>query len=101
MPVTFRIGEQDPMWEPQVWRLYELLGGTIDPNADSAQVASVMPWKADPPAGAKAVRLIQAEDFDAIATLIGLNPTNTAKMKLVGLYSAGKELAALRERAYR
>ena len=101
MPTTFKIGTQNAAWEPQIWRLYELLGGVIDANKDSSQIATLMPWKADPPVGVKAVRRVDSQDFDVLGRFIGLTDTNVAKLKTVGLYSFGKELAALRERAYR
>ena len=89
----FFIGQTYAEWEPVSWWLYMLRGGVIDANGNSSQVQSLLPWKTN-------VRLVQAEDFDVIARLIGLTDENRAKMDTDGLYRWGKELASLRQKAY-
>lgn len=89
----FHVGDSNPEWEPVSWWLYMLAGGVIDANGNSSQISAVLPWKSD-------VRLVQDEDFDTIANLIGLSDANRAKLNTGGLYRWGKELASLRQKAY-
>lgn len=87
----YKVGAEYAEWESVSWWLYMINGGTIDPNANSSQIQSQLPWKTN-------VRLVQNEDFDLIASLIG--STERDEWGQTGLYRFGKELAALRQRAY-
>jgi len=89
----FHIGQTYPEWEPVSWWLYMLEGGVIDANGNSSQIQTVLPWKTD-------VRLVQSEDFDLIAELVGLSNPNRIALADTGLYRWGKELASLRQKAY-
>jgi hypothetical protein len=94
MATVFKIGTENPQWEPWVWLLYMLEGGVVNPNINSSQVQAVLPWKSS-------VRLVQEQDFDLLGRIVGLSETALDKMKLDGIYSLGKELSALQERAFR
>jgi hypothetical protein len=87
------IGTESKTWEEQVWNMVLAVGGTINPNQNSAQVQQWLPWKTN-------VRLVQVEDFDLIAQLTGMNATSLDRMKAGGMYRYGKEVAALRNLAY-
>ena len=89
----YQIGTEYGEWEEISWFLYLIQGGTIDANAGSSQIQNVLPWKTN-------VRLVQVEDFDLVAGLTHLSNDNRVKMVSTGLYRWGKEIAALRERAY-
>ena len=89
----FQIGQTYPEWEPVSWWLYMLEGGTIDANGNSGQIQTRLPWKTN-------VRLVQAEDFDLVAELVGLSNANRIALTDTGLYRWGKELASLRQKAY-
>lgn len=90
-PAYFVVGPNEvPEWEPISWWLFMLEGGVIDPNANSSQIQSKLPWKTD-------VRLVQEEDFRLIAQLVG---GDGDKYVRDGIYRLGKELASLRQKAY-
>jgi len=88
MKTHFYIGDTDEAYEPIVWMLFILEGGTIDPNLNSSQVQSHLPWKTD-------VRLVQIEDFDTIGALTGMESYTLNRLISDGLYKYGKEVEAL------
>ncbi len=92
----FNLGDEDPQWEPELWRLFELAGGVINPNGNSSQIETLMPWHQG-----VSVRIPMLEDFELLAGFIDANEYSLVKMVENGLYKWGLELAALRERAYR
>ncbi len=89
----FKIGDERAEWEPIVWFLFQIRGGVIDANGHSSQVASEMPWKTN-------VRLVEAQDFDLIADLLGLNAHERERLNTDGFYRFGKEVAALEQQAW-
>lgn len=89
----FNIGHEYAEWEPVVWLLFQLAGGRIDPNANSAQVQTHLPWKTN-------VRLVDVQDFDMIADLTGMADSVRERMKGDGIYRWGKEIAALEQYAW-
>jgi hypothetical protein len=89
----YQIGHEYPEYEEISWFLYLIDGGSIDPNENSSQIQTRLPWKTN-------VRLVQQEDFDMIAQLIGLSNVRRIRMADEGLYRYGLEIASLRERAY-
>jgi hypothetical protein len=90
---TYMVGERYQTYEPIVWDLVLAVGGTINANANSAQVGQWLPWKSD-------VRLVQVEDFNLLADLLEMNEVTYDKLIGAGLYRYGKEVAALRQLAY-
>ena len=90
----FTIGTEDAAFEEVSWLLFILKGGSVDPNDWSSQITTKLPWKTN-------VRLPQVEDFDLIGAYTDMEPDTLADFKAGGLYKYGKELAALREYAYR
>jgi len=90
------IGEPEPGWEPELWRLFELAGGEIDANKNSAQINALFPWHDGVP-----VNTPMLGDFQLLSSIIGLSDANLQKLVESGIYRFGKELASLRERAYR
>ncbi len=90
----FKIGQTRDDYEEIVWMLFVAAGGTINPNANSAQVQSHLPWK-------DSVRLVQAEDFEFFGDIIGLHPANIDLLIANGLWPLGKEVAKLRDVLYR
>ena len=89
----FKIGDEKAEWEPIVWFLFGITGGTINANENSAQVQTKLPWKTN-------VRLVQREDFDLIGDLLQMNDHERRRMVDGGLYRFGKEIAALEQIAY-
>jgi len=93
MATIYQIGSEYPAYEEISWLLFIEAGGTVDPNENSAQVQGSLPWKTN-------VRLVQEEDFDLIGQITGMTQATLDRAKRDGLYSFGKEVAALRERSY-
>ncbi|MCL1595086.1 MAG: hypothetical protein M3132_12110, partial [Actinomycetia bacterium] len=89
----FKIGDEKAEWEPVIWFLFGIAGGTINANENSSQVQSLLPWKTN-------VRLVQAEDFGLVADLLELNDGERQRLVSGGLYRFGKEIAALEQVAY-
>ncbi len=89
----FKIGDERPEWEPIVWFLFQIQGGEIDPNVNSSQVTSELPWKTS-------VRAVQQEDFNLISDLLNLNSDWEAQLNREGLYRWGREIAALQQQAW-
>ena len=93
MITNYQIGVRSAPYEDVTWLLYQLEGGTIDPNRNSSQVAGLL--------GKSDVRLPTEEDFDKIATFTGMSASARQGLKNDGLYRWGKEIAALRQYAWR
>lgn len=90
----FELGQAYPEWEPYVWLLFMLAGGTVDPNKPSSQVTYSLPYRTG-------VELVQAGDLDRIASITGASDWTRGQWNTTGLYRYGKELSALQERAFR
>lgn len=90
----YRIGDENQNYEEVSWMLGVGNGLDINPNANSSQIQSALPWKTN-------VRAVQEQDFDTLADIIGLNSISLDRLKADGLYSLGKEMAALRDKLYR
>ena len=89
----FEIGTEYAEWEPVVWLLFQLEGGTVNPNDNSSQVSDVLSWKQN-------VRLVQAEDLDLIGILTNMSEATLSRFKGDGVYRWGKEIAALEQYAW-
>lgn len=93
MTTVFKIGQEYPNYEEVSWLLFIEAGGTVDPNQNSSQIQTALPWKTQ-------VKLVQVEDFDLIGEITGMDSAVLERFKNDGLYAYGKELAALREQSY-
>jgi len=93
MTTHYHIGQEYRGYEEISWLLFIEAGGTVDPNLNSAQVQTALPWKTN-------VRLVQEQDFDLIGQITGMTGATLSRLKTDGLYVFGKELASLREHAY-
>jgi hypothetical protein len=90
MPTHFTIGMTDRYYEPVVWLLAALEGGSIDPNANSQQIATWLPWKTD-------VKHVDREDLELVARILGLSDKRRDELLAGGLYATGREVAALEQ----
>ena len=88
----FKIGNEYQTYEEITWLLYEAAGGTINVNANSAQVELLL--------GKTNVRLVTDNDFTLLSEILGMNTKETDRLFTDGLYALGKELAALRSLVY-
>lgn len=90
----YKIGQEYAEWEDISWLLFQLRGGTVNPNENSSQVSSHLPYKTN-------VKLVQVEDFDLIADFTSMSAPTAADFKADGMYRWGKEQAALKQYAWR
>jgi len=89
----YKIGNEYKTYEEISWLLFIEAGGTVDPNGWASQVQTKLPWKTN-------VKLVQREDFDMLADMLGMDQAHRETLINGGLYAFGKEMAALRERSY-
>ena len=92
MVTHFKIGDEDALYEEVSWLLFQLGGGVINVNKNSAQVEPVL--------GKTNVRLVTTGDFDLIVGATGMNTKEAERLFEGGLYRWGKEIAKLRKLTY-
>lgn len=89
----YEVGREYEEWESIVWLLYILEGGVVDPNENSTQVSTKLPWKGT-------IQHVHAQDLELVAKHTNMTEFTLAKLLEDGLYRYGKEIAALNQYAY-
>ena len=92
MDTLYVIGNEYQTYEEVSWLLYQLGGGVINVNKNSAQVEPVL--------NKTNVRLVTAYDFELIALKLNMNAKEFDRLMDEGLYRFGKEIAKLRKLTY-
>lgn len=88
-PITFRVGESYPEWEPWAWKCYALATGELwSPNLSSSVVVDY--FGGDPTQG-DTIQQVFEDQLTVVWQTIGWGTTTGAPDSRPALYSLGKE----------
>ena len=93
MATVFKIGNKYPSYEEVTWLLFEAAGGTINVNKTAGDQLDPVLGKTDP-------TLVTDTDFEYLGGLLNMSDFQYGKLVDNGLFSLGKEVAALRSLVY-